>query len=163
MANDSWRTPLEVFNYFNRTYDFMFDACADDKNYLHGNYLTEKDDFLDGGLRGHEMNGEFAWCNPPYSNPLPFVRRCIFDSIESGIGYVMLLNHDMSTKWATILTRLDCTIVVFTGKRIAFLNDKGIPVKNNNKGQIAVIIPPFVRQGEARTKYIPLVDVMSMT
>jgi DNA (cytosine-5)-methyltransferase 1 len=162
MANDLWRTPPEVFEYFNRDYSFKYDACASDNNHLCKDYLTEEDNFLKGGLSGLVKAGDFAWNNPPYSNPLPFVEQCVADACFDGIGYVMLLNHDMSTRWAKLLSEIECEIVVFTGKRIAFLNEFGVPVKGNNKGQIAVVIPPFVRSGKPKTRYIPLEDVMSI-
>ena len=160
MANDNWRTPTEVFQYFNKEYNFKYDVCASDNNHLCGKYLTENDDFLAGGIGGLIKCGEFAWCNPPYSNPLPFVQQCIYDSNICGIGYVMLLNHDMSTKWATMLCNIECKHIVFTGKRIAFLNADGLAIKGNNKGQFVAIIPPFVRNGFAKVEYIPLNCVM---
>ena len=42
MANDLWRTPKEVFKYFNDRYDFQCDVAASDDNHLDDCYITEK-------------------------------------------------------------------------------------------------------------------------
>ena len=151
MANDLWRTPPEVFEYYNNKYNFQWDVCASAENALCKKYLTEKDDFLCGGLTtvSDISYGAFHWCNPPYSNPLPFVNQCISDSKIIGAGYVMLLNVDFSTKWASKLTNIQCKIKIIKSARISFLNNNGVAVKGNSKGQCIVIIPPFVRDGYA--------------
>ena len=168
MANDLWRTPPEVFKCFDKQYNFQCDVAASDENHLCENYYTEKDDALtsdwESSFTKREyiklFSGEYIWCNPPYSNPLPWVQKVIQESQENGIGTVMLLNHDMSTKWANVLLSVECKIIVFTGKRIAFLNGEGKPISGNNKGQVAFIIPPFVRAGKPQTEYIALSDIM---
>lgn len=159
MANDLWKTPPEVFNYFNIKYHFVCDVAASD-NSLCDVYLTEEKDALTYPWNTLIGFGEYVWCNPPYSDPLPWVNRCIYQSKIYGIGSVILLNHDMSTKWAQTLLVQECSIIVFTGKRIAFLNGEGEAVKGNSKGQVAFVIPPFMRHGKPTTEYIPLDSVM---
>ena len=39
-----------------------------------------------------------TYCNPPYSNPLPFVKKAIEES-KKGKLIVLLLKMDTSTKW----------------------------------------------------------------
>jgi phage N-6-adenine-methyltransferase len=163
MANDLWRTPKEVFKYFNDRYDFQCDVAASDDNHLCDSYYTKKDDALTvdwGNCYAELCDGDYVWCNPPYSNPLPWVHKIIKESQENGIGTVMLLNCDMSTKWAKLLTKVSCKIIFITEGRIAFLDGKGKAIGGNNKSQMVIIIPPYVRAGEPVTRYLPLVDIM---
>jgi phage N-6-adenine-methyltransferase len=166
MANDLWRTPKEVFKYFNDRYDFQCDVAASDDNHLCDDYFTERSNalILDWGLEPlYTHHGAYVWCNPPYSKPLPWVKKVIEESQENGIGTVMLLNCDMSTKWAKLLTKVSCEIVFITEGRIAFLDGEGKAIGGNNKSQMVIIIPPYVRVGEPVTRYLPLADIMGAT
>ena len=173
MANDLWRTPKPVFEYYNSRYDFVYDVAASDENHLCEKYITEDDNFLTEDLNGYDIeSGSYVWCNPPYSNPLPFVRKCITESINNGIGTVMLLNHDMSVEWSSLLATIGCRIEVLIASgskqdktycdgRIAFIDGDGNPISSNNKGQFTAIIPPFVDvHRDADTSYVPLSRVM---
>lgn len=49
--------------------------------------------------------GRQTFCNPPYSNPLPWVRKAI-DEVNSNLSVdivVLLLKHDSSTEWYRLL------------------------------------------------------------
>jgi phage N-6-adenine-methyltransferase len=171
MANDLWRTPKEVFKYFNDQYGFECDVAASDDNHLCDYYFTEEIDALSYPWEIQIAPGLYVWCNPPYSNPLPWVHKIIKESQENGIGTVMLLNCDMSVEWSSLLVKLECKIIhpiasgskknkTYCNGRIAFLNESNKPVGENNKAQVFFIIPPYVRAGEPVTRYLPLVDIM---
>tara|TARA_R110000772_G_scaffold125384_4_gene232082 strand:+ start:614 stop:1111 length:498 start_codon:yes stop_codon:yes gene_type:complete len=160
MANDLWRTPKEVFKYFNDQYSFECDVAASDDNHLCDYYFTEEIDALTYSWEIQLAPGLYVWCNPPYSKPLPWIEKAIAESQESGIGSVILLNCDMSTRWAKLLTKFSCEIIFITEGRIAFLDGEGKAIGGNNKSQMVIIIPPYVRAGEPVTRYLPLVDIM---
>jgi phage N-6-adenine-methyltransferase len=163
MANDLWRTPKEVFKYFNDQYGFECDVAASDDNHLCGCYITQERDALNSLWAEFVCRGGYAWCNPPYSKPLPWVQKAIQGSQVWGIGTVMLLNCDMSTRWAKLLTKVSCEIIFITEGRIAFLDGEGKAIGGNNKSQMVIIIPPYVRAGEPVTRYLPLADIMGAT
>ena len=156
MANDSWRTPPEIFNHYNKRFDFALDVAASDDNHLCRNYITKEQDALTTSWNEAASDyifGRYVWCNPPYSNPLPFVSRAIYYS-RQGVGSVFLLNHDMSVEWSKMLVRYASELHVFIASgskedktyrngRIAFLGDDGQPIHGNTKGQVVAIIPPF--------------------
>ena len=160
MANDTWRTPPEVFDYFDQEYNFKVDCCASFDNALCSDYFDQEIDFLTYDLSVIADPGEWVWCNPPYSKPLPFVQKCISNAELHGIGCVLLLNSDFSTRWGELLAQYECKHIVFTGSRMAFLNDDGVPIKGNNRPQIAFVIPPFVRPGTPTVEYLPLKRIM---
>ena len=47
MANDNWRTPPEVFQYFDSIYHFKVDVCASESNTLCREYITEEENALE--------------------------------------------------------------------------------------------------------------------
>lgn len=174
MSNNNWRSPPEIFAHYNEQFDFKCDVAADDHNHLCDSYITQEQNALKCEWSTFFVKpGEYVWCNPPYSAPLPWVRKCINESIISGIGSLLLLNHDMSVEWSSLLTSIGCHIEVFTASgvkkeksycngRVAFIGANGLPNDENNKGQVVFIIPPFViLNAEPVTRYIPLVDVMA--
>lgn len=171
MANDLWRTPKQVFNHYNKLYFFECDVAADHDNHLCEKFITERENALEMNWCVFAGPGEYVWCNPPYSDPLPWVEHCIFNSRAYGVGSVMLLNHDMSVEWSFVLSQLQCEIHVFTAfgrkfnktfkrGRMSFLNANNEPVDQNNKGQFVAVIPPYVRPGKPQTEYIPLNSIM---
>jgi len=66
---DEWGTPLELFASLHAEFDFTLDACASSWNALLPRYNCEP------------FPSRFSWvgqrvfCNPPYSDPTPFVLR----------------------------------------------------------------------------------------
>ncbi|MFW8589870.1 phage N-6-adenine-methyltransferase [Glaciecola sp. 2405UD65-10] len=171
--NNNWKTPKEVFAYFNATYGFILDAAASDKNALCHQYITEEFDCLKTCWGAYVNPGSYAWLNPPYSRPLPFVKKALEESRTHGIGTVLLLNCDLSVEWSKLLTEIQCELIILTasGKkhlntykngRIAFLNEHDKPADGNAKGQMVAVIPPYVRWGSPTTTYLPLTDVMTV-
>jgi len=170
--NNNWKTPPEVFAYYDATYKFVLDAAATSKNNLCDIYYTEEMDCLKLNWASDVKPGKYSWLNPPYSRPLPFVRKALAESRLNGVGIVLLLNCDMSVEWSKLLTEIQCELQMFTASglkkhdtykngRIAFLNDFNRPADGNAKGQMVAVIPPYVRWGVPTTKYIPLTTIMA--
>ena len=80
MSNDNYATDKRIMSLFSD----WFDPCPLDKNpKFNGLEIEWKDK---------------TYCNPPYSNPLPFVKKAIEES-KKGKLIVLLLKMDTSTKW----------------------------------------------------------------
>ena len=78
---DEWKTPQHLMAYF-REWD---DPC------------------LPGKTDGLEREWQDpTYCNPPYSNPRPWVEKAIATAAK-GRRVVMLLKHDSSTEWWRLL------------------------------------------------------------
>lgn len=131
MNKDCWQTPFELFKPIDDKYNFEVDVCASQENALCKYYWTVGDDCLQQDWS--DVSG-FVWCNPPYSNPLPFVEKC------QQYGYaVMLLNQDTSTKWAKIVFE-KASKVILLSDRVRFINPVTLEVgKSNPKCQMIVI------------------------
>lgn len=155
MAHDTWRTPKSVISYIEGRFgEIQIDLCSSDENRVCETNLTEEDDFLDD--RWFKMKsgyiGEVHWCNPPYSNPLPFVKQCV-KWAKNGYAVSGILNFDPSTKWFIELVNANALIMPIIGGRIAFLDGEEKPGKGNNKPQFMFYLAPFLAQS-VQTEYV---------
>ena len=170
MANDSWRTPPEVFLALDQEFRFCMDMAASPENALCPHFLTEQDDATVTSWPDAVADTINPWvfCNPPYSNPLPFIRQGVAAQLE-GVGSVFLLNDDMSTQWAyegeQVVTEIRNITGYFdeNGKwkngRLAFLGESGLPVSGNNKSQMIMIFDPH-RVGYGHTTHVTKQAIM---
>ena len=169
MANDSWETPQPLFDTLNRTYNFEVDICCVPETAKCARYFTEQDDSL--SFRWHKLpdvNDKYIWCNPPYSNPKPWVEHAI-DAQLNGTGVVILLNNDTSVGWyaealmyvtkVIIITASPKDITEYSSGRLAFAN-KGKTKSQNTKGQVIFEFNPnLIRKG---TSYITKNKIMGI-
>ncbi len=129
---DLWQTPKEIFNTLHDEFRFTCDVAASDTNHLCPAWYTEKDTSL------LQIWGVSNWCNPPYSNIIPWVNKAI-EQHKLGKTTVMLVPADTSVKWFKKAYN-SCNEVRFISGRIAFINsDTQKPVGGNNKGSVLFI------------------------
>ena len=129
---DLWSTPRGLFNKLNDEFNFTLDVAASDENHLCDNYITEEMDGLTSAW------GKSNWCNPPYSNIMPWV-KVAKKWASNGSVVCMLVPADTSAKWFK-LAYDSCSEVRFISGRISFINaDTGLPVNGNNKGSVIFI------------------------
>ncbi|TCJ98815.1 phage N-6-adenine-methyltransferase [Volucribacter psittacicida] len=150
---DLWATPWWLFHFAEKYLcdeKFDLDVCALEYNTkVPNNFITPEQDTLKTA-----WNGKYCWCNPPYSNPLPFIEKAIEEQ-SKGKTVVMLLNVDNSTKWFELCTQYATRIVFITGGRVAFIhNETGLETKGNSKGQMLVMFAPIENRGDMMTSYI---------
>ena len=92
--NDEWRTPSDLMNIFKDYYD----PC------------------LPGRTNGLiEPWGDPTYCNPPYSDPKPWIEKAIAESFQ-GKRVVMLLKHDSSTEWWRLLHEAEAIFCPILGR-----------------------------------------------
>lgn len=167
MANDLWRTPPEVFNTLNKEFRFVADMASNEQNKLCTIHFTEKDDSLSFDWfeaidKAFPFNGNYVFVNPPYSKPMPWIKQAI-TAQSKGLGVVMVLNADTSVSWFTEAVKYLSEVRFIIGDekegggysigRIAFLDEKGNPGKQNNKPQFVLVFNPF-KIGARVTSYI---------
>lgn len=115
-----WRTPPELFEAINSTYQFTLDAAADTENALCPLYFTEEDDALAQSWNGHRV-----WCNPPYGRELAkFVKKAFSEWVDNATTTVLLIPARPDTKvWQDII--LPHASVSFLAGRLKFLRPDG--------------------------------------
>ncbi len=149
---DCYRTPKYVFNWLNSRFKFDIDGCATEENNLSYHYIGKDgivEDFLTFEPLDLIARLEFShftiFVNPPYSNPLPFVKRAAELKVW-GFLVVMLLPADKSTKWYQVIQQNATEVIDIVGGRISFLHPlTGEEVKGNNKGSMIAVFDPTMQ------------------
>ena len=160
MSNDLWRTPVEITEFIQNKFGLIeLDLCSSDQNRVCEFNITESDNFLNDDWLNQEMinKGDLAWCNPPYSKPLPFVKQCI-KWAKHGYAVAGILNIDPSTKWFVELVEAKALIMPIIGGRVSFLDGNGVAAKGNNKPQFMFYLSPYLAQKED-TEYVHINDI----
>jgi len=120
---------------------FDVDVAASKQNKRCHLFISEEDDALGessvwGGVVTHDHPVTF-WCNPPYSNVMPWIPMAYENTVFSGDECWMLLKNDSSTKWYQKCIALADEMYLITGKRISFEID-GVPDPGNNFASMLV-------------------------
>lgn len=126
--SDLWRTPVKLFEQYNRIYKFDLDGAACAADALCDTW------FGPGGLEEDALACEWhkvapyarcVWLNPPYSRVDEFVEKAAEEAAH-GITTVMLLPARTDTQWfhKWLYCKPNVTIKFLKG-RVKYLNDQG--------------------------------------
>lgn len=145
--SDKWQTPPDVFEYLCAVHGpFDVDVAAEQSTRQCATWFgpDHEDSLRRSSLRvGWTHPGGKAWCNPPYSDPMPWIEKAIEES-KRGVTTVMILPSDPSTKWYRLMAKH--SLNYFWKGRIRFLRE-GQPVGSPKFGTVvAIFIPEFQRK-----------------
>lgn len=150
---DLWQTPPEVAIATHDEFNFVLDVAASDQNHLYPSYFTEHDNALTQSWSVPGLKG-YCWCNPPYSDITPWVKKAADQNKYGSVGTVMLVPADMSVGWFREALLSVSEVRIITGGRLSFVRaDTKQPVNGNNKGSIFLIWRP-VRSAVPVTNYV---------
>ena len=147
MNRDCYGTPPEVFAYMDAEFGFVLDAAASRGNSKCAIYFSEDCSALtrDWWPVGENWAGKYAWCNCPYSDIMPWVKKAAEQS-QKGIGTVMLVMMDQSVGWYKEAIKTCQEVRLVIGGRLSFIDPStGKPAAGNNKGSMFIIFHPFGR------------------
>jgi site-specific DNA-methyltransferase (adenine-specific) len=112
-----WATPLDLFDHYNKIYDFSIDVCANESNAKCDRYFSLEEDGL-----SQSWQHEICWMNPPYGREISkWVKKAYDESLE-GSEIVALLPARTDTAWFHDYI-LDIAKVEFLRGRVKFLED----------------------------------------
>ena len=164
-VRDLWMTPKFVFDYYNKRFNFNIDMACSDENCLCPTGISDVDDAL-----LHETFAEYVieamnitnqitvWCNPPYSNIMPWVSMVVEYVETYEVTIAMLLPADTSVLWFKYAFE-NCAECHLISGRISFINEETKkPVNGNNKGSVVFV---FDRKSPVK-KHVVLIDRDSM-
>ena len=137
MANDEFGTPDWVFRGLDYEFHFDVDVAASAENAKCERYITAREDAL---CMSWGNPGEWAFCNPPYSQPnVPlFVKRAVNQS-KKGIGSVLVLQLDVTEIWAESIDGVASEVRLLSPGRLKFVG-----ASNSAKfGTVFVIYRPL--------------------
>ena len=137
---DLWRTPKALFDYYDKRFDFTTDVACTPRNCLCDEGISLEDG--EDSLADDCVWGERNWCNPPYSQIMPWVCQALTQMTVYECLTVMILPADTSVKWFKLAFE-KCTECHFISGRISFINEEtGKPVSGNNKGSVVFVFDP---------------------
>ena len=125
-GKQDWATPWELFNKLDRRFNFTIDGAAEASN-------TKCDRFISPEQNAHktELSTETIFCNPPYSDMLPWVRTFIRWSQNNEV--VILCQDRTDTIWWRELVAAASEVVFLYG-RVNFIGTE----TGNNRGAVVV-------------------------
>jgi len=133
-VSDLYQTPPWLVDRLNSEFEFGLDLAASGRNAIAPLYFTGPCQLPDDcrcGLCGDTIGVDSIFCNPPYSDVLPWVKRCR----ELGMSHpvVLLLHLDPTTEWFREL--LDGSTghrpaeLRIPKRRVSFVHPEGCPCR----------------------------------
>lgn len=134
----NWGTPQDFFDMVNAWGRFTLDVCAEPWNAKCKRYYTKEQN----GLAQPWGPNERIWCNPPYSNPRPWLERGWHAAINEGSEVTYLLPAATDTVWFNEFCW--CSDIAFIQGRIKFVPPPGYKGKSNSPtfGSVLVTYTP---------------------
>jgi phage N-6-adenine-methyltransferase len=99
-SKQDWQTPPELLTAIKDRLDideFVVDLAASDTNAVAPIYYTKDNSALDRGV--YWCFDGYAWCNPPYANIEPWVRKAAEATEEYPTNIVMLVPSSVGSNW----------------------------------------------------------------
>jgi len=140
VTRDLYQTPPLLYRGIDAEFNFLIDVAAASYNHLAPLYIDESMDALGDAM----WPAAPCWCNPPYSNIMPWVEKAA-QAAAHGATVAMLVPADMSVKWFKEAWQ-SASEMRFISGRISFIDAvTGKPVSGNNKGSVIIIWKPEPR------------------
>ena len=120
-----WRTPPEVFDFFNSRYAFDFDAAATPEDALLPDFIPPSVDALATDWGRLFPNASAAWVNPPYGRGVDkWMAKCAAEG-AAGMLVGALVFARTDTRWWHDYVMQARTVWLIKG-RIRFLGHDGV-------------------------------------
>ncbi len=133
---DTWRTPQYIFDYANKIVGGIdFDTACDFDNAL-ATPIFKNVDSMDALYV--EWVGK-CWCNPPYSNIAPWIKK----AIESDAITVMLIPTPNGEAYYSNLIANSHEVSI--QGRVSFIGADGNPKNGNTRGSSLFIINGYAK------------------
>ena len=97
---------------------FDYDLAASNENHVAPKWYTESDDALKQSWH-EDIHEGWGFCNPPYANITPWVKKAYEESRE-GASIVMLLPASVGSNWWSEWVH-EKALVLFVSPRITFV------------------------------------------
>ena len=154
---DNYRTPAELFEYYDLLHQFDTDLFASDENHLCERYFTQENSFLD--VPAHRIETRICWANPPYSNPKIYIKKIVDVFNEYGCKIVALLPIDFSTEWFQLVLKNATEIQYIVGGRVPFINPVTGKGEKIMRGNMVAIFDCAHRGSSQVTRYVNIEDI----
>lgn len=129
-ARDAWATPPQIAQHWIERFFLEVDVCASAANHKCPSYFTAEDDGL-----AQEWTRR-AWCNPPYSEIMPWVEK----ALASPSWTVLLLPARTDAKWFHRITESDRVSWYLSRGRVRFVPAEGVKESSPNIGNAIFVV-----------------------
>lgn len=128
-----FNTPLYLFRYLNKFFEFELDPCATADNWLGVTYALTEGMTYDGLEQNWSKN---TFVNPPYGkdNEIKWIAKAFREYNKFGKNIFILLPAKTESKWFSTLM-INADIIIFPRPRIAFFK-YGKAINGNNIGSV---------------------------
>lgn len=134
---DSGETPWELIKAIEEMFGvkIALDVCASAHNAKAKKFYTREDDGLkkSWAVKQGYSKKRVAWCNPPYSNVMPWVEKGLVET-----DWFMLLKNDPSTKWFQKLVYDQLTQFFFLCPRVQHVAPPGVRYSSNSFSSVLI-------------------------
>ena len=131
-------TSPPFFNWLNGFGRFTLDACATEKNAKVDRFLSPEIDGLTSPWGGP---GERVFCNPGFSNVLPWLRKA-HNETENGVVSFVITHAGLAAEWFREMAPLADKILL-PSPRIQFVAPPGIKQSSNSRDNLIWIFTPW--------------------
>lgn len=147
---DTWATPANFYAVVDDLFHPTIDVCATPSNAKCQTFIAPPGftqsigdvykstgrtmagiDAMKASWAGH---GPVAWCNPPYSDIMPWMMRAV-EMQRHGVTTIMLSHHGLATKWFHAHAGIVAGLWILT-PRIQFIAPKGIEGEANQRDSL---------------------------
>ena len=121
-SKQNYCTPMKFIEAVHRALiikEFAIDLAADSTNAVAVKYYSELDNALYHSWEGIEG---WAWCNPPYSDITPWVKKASEECVK-GTKIALLVPASVGSNWWRDYVHKKAQIYFLNG-RLAFMRDK---------------------------------------
>ena len=134
--SDYYATPKDLFATICQLNNVnpQTDVCATKENRKCDHFFTEE-------VNGLKQNwGRDVWCNPPYSNPHPWIQKCYAEHIKNNITVTALIRLDRTTAYWRDFIKNKAEIIELN-HRVKFIDpETNKPADNAGRFESVVVI-----------------------
>lgn len=168
---DSWGSPIDLYKFFDRKYEFYGDMAASRQNHLHERYYTKEDSAFNHNWQKEiqdlhptiqwHVKPAYVYLNPPYGkkknkgghNLVDWIKKVQVE-VERGLGVVMVIKSFGGEDYIDQIIGHATEIIHIIG-RLSFRHpDTLLPVSGCNFGTTVLIWDPLNRPNDERSSVI---------
>jgi len=134
--SDYYATPKDLFATICQLNNVnpKIDVCATKENRKCDHFFSEKVN----GLKQNWVRD--VWCNPPYSNPHPWIQKCYAEHIKNNITVTALIRLDRTTSYWRDFIKNRAEIIELN-QRVKFIDpETNKPANNTGRFESVVVI-----------------------